>query len=161
MQLSSLKEYLDKHNIKYVAISHSPAYTAQGIAALTHIPGKELAKTVIIKRDGKLVMAVLPALFHVDLGLFKQATKAKAVELASENEFKDQFPECETGAMPPFGNLYGIDVFADESLARDREIAFNAGSHRELIRLGWGDFERLVKPTMITFVARRTAAEAA
>ncbi|MGC2182170.1 MAG: YbaK/EbsC family protein [Terriglobales bacterium] len=161
MQLSSLKEYLDKHNIKYVAISHSPAYTAQGIAALTHIPGKELAKTVIIKRDGKLVMAVLPALFHVDLGLFKQATKAKAVELASENEFKDRFPECETGAMPPFGNLYGIDVFADESLARDREIAFNAGSHRELIRLSWGDFEGLVKPTMITFVARRTAAEAA
>lgn len=161
MQLSSLKEYLDKHNIKYVAISHSPAYTAQGIAALTHIPGKELAKTVIIKMDGKLVMAVLPASFHVDLGLFKQATKAKAVELASENEFKDQFPECETGAMPPFGNLYGIDVFADESLAKDKEIAFNAGSHRELIRLGWEDFERLVKPAMITFVARRTAAEAA
>ncbi|MBZ5651137.1 MAG: YbaK/EbsC family protein [Acidobacteriia bacterium] len=161
MQLSSLKEYLDKHNIKYVAISHSPAYTAQGIAALTHIPGKELAKTVIIKLDGKLVMAVLPALFHVDIGLFKQATKAKSVELASENEFKDRFPECETGAMPPFGNLYGIDVFADESLAKDREIAFNAGSHRELIRLGWGDFERLVKPKMISFVARRTAAEAA
>ena len=85
MQLSSLKEYLDKHNIKYVAISHSPAYTAQGIAALTHIPGKELAKTVIIKLDGRLVMAVLPALFHVDIGLFKQATKAKSVELASEN----------------------------------------------------------------------------
>ena len=161
MQLSSLKEYLDKHNVKYVVISHSPAYTAQGIAALAHIPGKELAKTVIIKRDGELVMAVLPALFHVDLGLFKQVTKAEALELASEKEFKDQFPECETGAMPPFGNLYGIDVFADESLAKDREIAFNAGSHRELIRLGWGDFERLVKPKIISFVAQRTAAEAA
>ena len=161
MQLSSLKEYLDKHNIKYVAISHSPAYTAQGIAALTHIPGKELAKTVIIKRDGELVMAVLPALFHVDLGLFKQVTKAKVVELASEKEFKDRFPECETGAMPPFGNLYGIDVFADQSLAMDKEIAFNAGSHRELIRLGWQDFERLVAPKIITMVARKSAAEAA
>lgn len=160
MQLSSLKEYLDKHNIKYVAISHSPAYTAQGIAALTHIPGKELAKTVIVKLDGKLVMAVLPASFHVDLRLLKKATKAKAVELASENEFKDQFPECETGAMPPFGNLYGIDVFADESLARDREIAFNAGSHRELIRLGWEDFEKLVKPRIIRFSTERTAEEA-
>jgi Ala-tRNA(Pro) deacylase len=157
MQLSSLKEYLDKHNIKYVAISHSPAYTAQGIAALTHIPGKELAKTVIIRLDGKLVMAVLPASFHVDLGLLKQATKAKAVELASEDEFKDQFPECETGAMPPFGNLYGLDVFADESLAKDKEIAFNAGSHRELIRLGWEDFEKLAKPRIIRFSTGRTA----
>jgi Ala-tRNA(Pro) deacylase len=157
MQLSSLKEYLDKHNIKYVAISHSPAYTAQGIAALTHIPGKELAKTVIIKLDGKLVMAVLPASFHVDLELLKKATRAKTVELASEDEFKDQFPECETGAMPPFGNVYGIDVLADESLARDREIAFNAGSHRELIRLGWEDFEKLVEPRIIKFSTERIA----
>jgi Ala-tRNA(Pro) deacylase len=157
MQLSSLKEYLDKHNIRYIAISHSPAYTAQGIAALTHIPGKELAKTVIIKLDGKLVMAVLPASFHVDLTLLKKATKAKAVELASEDEFKDQFPECETGAMPPFGNLYGIEVFADESLAKDKEIAFNAGSHRELIRLGWEDFEKLAKPRIIRFSTGRTA----
>jgi len=82
------------------------------------------------------------------------------VELASEDEFKDQFPECEIGAMPPFGNLYGIDVFADESLAKAKEIAFNAGSHRELIRLGWEDFERLVKPKMIRFSTGR-AAEAA
>jgi Ala-tRNA(Pro) deacylase len=160
MHLSSLKEYLDRHNVKYIVISHSSAYTAQGIAALTHIPGKELAKTVIIKLDGKLVMAVLPALFHVDLGLLKKATKAKSVELASEDEFKDQFPECETGAMPPFGNLYGIDVFADASLAKDKEIAFNAGSHRELIRLGWEDFERLVKPKIIRFSTGRAAAAA-
>jgi len=157
MQLSSLKEYLDKHNIKYVAISHSPDYTAQGIAALTHIPGKELAKTVIVKLDGKLAMAVLPASFHVDLVLLKKATKAKAVELASENEFKDQFPECETGAMPPFGNLYDVDVFADESLAKDKEIAFNACSHRELIRLAWEDFEKLVEPRIIRFSTKRTA----
>ena len=157
MQLSSLKEYLDKHNIKYVVISHSPAYTAQGIAALTHIPGKELAKTVIVKLDGKLAMAALPASFHVDLGLLKKATKAEAVELASENEFKDQFPECETGAMPPFGNLYDVDVFADESLAKDKEIAFNACSHRELIRLAWEDFEKLVEPRIIRFSTKRTA----
>ena len=160
MSLSSLKEYLDKHNVKYIVVSHSPAYTAQGIAALAHIPGKELAKTVVVKLDGKLVMAVLPASFHVDLGRLKEATKAKAAELASEDEFKHRFPECETGAMPPFGNLYGIEVFADENLTNDKEIAFNAGSHRELIRLAWEDFEKLAKPKVIRFASGR-AAEAA
>jgi Ala-tRNA(Pro) deacylase len=155
-----LREYLDKNNVKYVVISHSPAYTAQGIAALAHIPGKELAKTVIVKLDGKLAMAVLPATFQVDFGLLKRATKANTVELASEVEFKDRFPECEAGAMPPFGNLYGIDVFAEERLAEDKDIAFNAGSHKELIRLGWEDFQRLAKPTMARFAAGR-AAEAA
>jgi len=122
MSLSSLKEYLDKHNVKYIVVSHSPAYTAQGIASLAHIPGKELAKTVIVKLNGKLVMAVLPASFHVDLGRLKEATKVKAAELASEDEFKGRFAECETGAMPPFGNLYGIEVFADENLTNDKLI---------------------------------------
>jgi len=132
MPLSSLREYLDKQNVKYIVTSHSLAYTAQGIAAITHIPGKELAKTV--RLDGRLVMAVLPASFHVDLKLLKKKTGANDAALASEAEFRDRFPECETGAMPPFGNLYGIEVFADESLTKDDEIAFNAGSHRELIR---------------------------
>ena len=155
MPLASLTEYLDKHSVKYIVISHSPAYTAQGIAALSHIPGKELAKTVVVKLDGQLTMAVLPASFRVDVGLLKKATNAKRVELASETEFRDRFPECETGAMPPFGNLYGIDVIADESLAKDKEIAFNACSHRELIRLAWDDFERLAKPKVTRFAAMR------
>ncbi len=160
MALASLVNFLDQNNVKYVVISHSPAYTAQGIAALAHIPGKEVAKTVVIKLDGKLVMTVLPANFHVNLGLLKKATEAKTAELASEAEFKDRFPECETGAMPPFGNLYGMDVFADEKLAEDKEIVFNAGSHRELIRMAWEDFERLAIPKVIRLTARR-AAEAA
>jgi Ala-tRNA(Pro) deacylase len=160
MALSSLRDYLDKHGVKYVVIWHSLAYTAQGIAALTHIPGMELAKTVIVKIDGKPAMAVVPASFHVDLRLLKQATGAKNVEVASEQEFKGLFPECETGAMPPFGNLYGLDIFADESLAKDNEIAFNAGSHRELIRLAWEDFAKLVKPQMVQ-VTKSKAAEAA
>jgi len=155
MPLASLTEYLDKHSVKYIVISHSPAYTAQGIAALSHIPGKELAKTVVVKLDGQLTMAVLPASFRVDVGLLKKATNAKRAELASETEFRDRFPECETGAMPPFGNLYGIDVIADESLAKDKEIAFNACSHRELIRLAWDDFERLAKPKVTRFAAMR------
>jgi Ala-tRNA(Pro) deacylase len=144
-----------------VAISHSVAYTAQGIAALTHIPGKELAKTVVVKLDGALAMAVVPASCHVDLRLLKAAAGATTVELASEEEFRDRFPDCETGAMPPFGNLYEMSVFADESLAHDKEIAFNAGSHRELVRLGWQDFENLAKPRIAKLAAGRIAATAA
>jgi Ala-tRNA(Pro) deacylase len=126
MLLPKLKEFLDSHNIKYVVISHSVAYTAAGIAALTHIPGKELAKTVIVKVDGALAMAVVSASQHVDLALLKTVTGAKSVDLATEGEFKERFPDCEVGAMPPFGNLYGMTVFADESLSHDKEIAFNA-----------------------------------
>lgn len=157
MALASLTEYLDEQKIKYVIISHSLAYTAQGVAGLAHIPGKELAKTVMVELDGRLVMAVLPAMFHVDLMLLKKATNAKTIALASEEDFKDRFPQCETGAMPPFGNLYGIEVFVDETLTKDMEIVFNAGSHRELIRMSYEDFDRLVRPRMIRFAARRTA----
>jgi len=160
MPLTSLREYLDKHNVKYIVISHSPAFTAQGIAALAHVPGRELAKSVMVKLDGRLVMAVLPASFHVDLTALKNAANARNAELASENEFKDKFPECETGAMPPFGNLYGIEVFADESLRKDKEIVFNACSHRELIRLAWPEYERLAQPRIVQFAAGK-AAEAA
>jgi len=149
--LKKLKDYLDSHEIKYVTITHSPVYTAQEIAASAHIPGKELAKTLIVKIDGKMAMAVLPASYRVDFDLFKGAAGASSVELASEAEFENMFPGCEVGAMPPFGNLYGIHVFVAESLAEDAEIAFNAGSHSELIRLSYKDFERLVKPKTIRF----------
>ena len=161
MSLTRLKEFLDSNHIKYVTISHSLAYTAQGIAALTHIPGKELAKTVIVKIDGKLAMAVVPASAHVGLTLLKTATGARTLELASETEFRDRFPDCETGAMPPFGNLYGMGVFADESLSHDAEIAFNAGSHRELMRLSWSDFERLAQPQVLRLSVGRAAETAA
>ena len=146
MSLVRLKEFLDNHNIKYVTISHSVAHTSQGIAALTHIPGKELAKTVIVKIDGALAMVVLAAPSKVDLSRLARGAGVNQAVLASEQEFKDRFPDCDTGAMPPFGNLYDLPVFADESLSQDKEIAFNAGSHRELIRMAWEDFERLVRP---------------
>ena len=161
MSLTRLKEFLDSHNIKYVVISHSVAYTAQGIAALAHIPGKELAKTVVVKIDGALAMAVVPASCHVDLMGLKEATGTRNVQLASEDEFRDKFPDCETGAMPPFGNLYGMNVYIDESLSRDKEVAFNAGSHRELVRLAWADLERLVQPKLMKIAAGITTATAA
>lgn len=155
MAIAALTEYLDEHNIRYTVITHSPAYTAQGIAGLTHISGKELAKTVIVNLDGKLVMAVLPANYHVDLAALKRAMKGKMIALAAEEEFKDRFDGCETGAMPPFGNLFGVPVFADENLTRDKEIAFNAGTHRELIRMAWDDYKRLAEPMILRFAAGR------
>lgn len=146
MPLKKLKNFLDSNSIRYVSIRHSQVFTAQEIAASAHISGKALAKTVMVKIDGKMTMAVLPATDKVNFDQLKKAAGAEKVELASEDEFKDMFPECEVGAMPPFGNLYGIDVYADEKLARDELIAFNAGSHTELIQLPYNDFERLVKP---------------
>ncbi len=153
MPVSRLKEYLDSHNIRYVTISHSPAYTAQGIAASAHIKGKELAKTVMIKIAGKMAMAVLPAPLKVDFDLLRAAAGTDEIELAGEEEFQSMFPGCEVGAMPPFGNLYGMDVYVAESLAEDEEIAFNAGSHTELIKMAYEDFESLVKPTLGGFAS--------
>lgn len=151
MPIQKLKQFLDDQNIQYVIISHSPAYTASKIAATAHIPGKELAKTVMIKVDGEMAMAVLPASKKVDFDPLTKIAGADAVELASETEFRDLFPECETGAMPPFGNLYGMKVFVAEALAEDEEIAFNAGSHTELVRMTYADFERLVDPELGRF----------
>lgn len=151
MPVKKLKEFLDSNSVKYVTVKHSPAFTAQEVAASSHIPGKELAKTVMIKIDGTMAMAVLSAQNQVDFHLFKKSIGAQTVELAGEKEFKDMFPECDVGAMPPFGNLYGINVYVAESLAEDESIAFNAGSHTELIKLAYRDFENLVKPKVLKF----------
>ena len=151
MPLQKLREFLDENSVKYVSISHSPAYTAQEIAASAHIPGQELAKTVMVKLDGKMAMAVLPASFKVDLDQLRAAAGAGNVELATEEEFKGLFPGCEPGAMPPFGNLWSMAVFACETLAEDEEIAFNAGSHTELVRLSFSDFAKLVEPKVSRF----------
>jgi len=109
----------------------------------------------MVKVDGKMAMAVLPASCKVDLMHLKDAVGAASVELAGEREFRDMFPGCETGGMPPFGNLYGMDVYVSAKLAEDQEIAFNAGSHTELLKLAYKDFERLVKPKVIHFAAGR------
>ncbi|MHC4415707.1 MAG: aminoacyl-tRNA deacylase [Planctomycetota bacterium] len=151
MPAKKLKQFLDKNKVKYMAISHSPTYTAQEIAASAHVPGKELAKTVIVKVNGQMAMAVLPATHKVDFSRLKKALGAKSVELATEKEFADSFPECEPGAMPPFGNLYDMDVYVADTLGEDEEIAFNAGSHTELIRLAYQDFARLVNPKVLEF----------
>lgn len=157
MPAKKLMEFLDSNQIKYVMTTHSTAYTAQEVAALAHIRGRDMAKTVIVNLDGKLAMAVLPASKHVDLSLLKAAAGAKTVALATEAEFRGKFPECETGAMPPFGNLYGVPVFVEESLTKDKEISFNAGTHNELMRIAYADFERLVQPSVTRFTPARAA----
>jgi len=146
MPARQLSEFLDSNDVKYVTISHSPAYTANEVAASAHIPGKDMAKTVIVDVDGRMAMAVLPASSRLDLEHLKEAANAREVAIAEERQFQRLFPDCEVGAMPPFGNLYGLDVFVADSLAEDEEIAFNAGSHTEVVRLAYQDFERLVQP---------------
>jgi len=149
MPLEKLKSFLDGNGVKYLLVKHSPAYTAQELAALSHVPGNEWAKTVMVKLDGKVAMAVVPASCRVVFDLLKSASGAKSAELAGEQEFKDLCPGCEVGAMPPFGNLFGMDVYVDAQLAEDAEIAFNAGSHTEMVRLPFADFQRLVKPKVV------------
>jgi Ala-tRNA(Pro) deacylase len=144
-----IREFLDQNNVLYSIISHTPAYTAPEIAANSHISGKHLAKVVIIKIDGKLAMVVEPAYQKVDLRMLKELTGSTKVELATEYEFQEKFPDCELGAMPPFGNLYDMDVYVAEPLARDGEIAFNAGNHSELIKMSYQDFEKLVHPHIL------------
>ena len=151
MPSEKLKKFLDENNIKYITVSHSKAYTAQQIAASAHIPGKTLAKTVMIKLGDKMAMAVLPASKMVNFGMLKEVIGSDDVELATEREFKDKFPDCEIGAMPPFGNLYEMDVYVAETLAKQDEIAFNSCSHTELIKMSYGDFEKLVKPKRLKF----------
>lgn len=148
MPVTKLKEFLDGERVTYDTIPHSTAFTSQEAAAAAHIRGREVAKTVMVKVDGTMAMAVLPAPEHVSLQRLKQITGARSVELASEEEFRDLFPSCEPGAMPPFGNLWDMPVFVDQRLREDERIAFAAGTHHELVRLGYSDFERLVSPVV-------------
>ncbi len=152
MPVQELTQLLDANNAKYVTIWHSRAFTAQEVAASAHIKGDELAKTVMVKLDGKMAMAVIPASHSLDLTLMREAAGGADVELAAEAEFRGLFPGCETGAMPPFGNLYGMDVFVDTHLVYDETIAFNAGTHTELVQIDYKDFERLAEPTVAKLV---------
>lgn len=153
MILKTLCDYLDQESIRYTVISHSPAFTAQEIAAASHISGRELAKTVILRIDGELAMAVLPASYRVDVELLGELSGAVRIEMAKEADFHDVFQGCETGAMPPFGNLFDMPVHVADELTNDKYIAFNAGSHTELIQMRYCDFERLVHPSVLDFAA--------
>lgn len=149
MSMERVRQYLDEQNVKYFIQQHSPAYTAQEVAESVHVPGRHFAKCVMVKIDGRLAQAVLPATDQVDLKRMARSVGATSVELATEEEFKDSFPDCEVGAMPPFGNLFGMEVFVSPHLTAADRIAFNAGSHTDVMQLSYGDFERLVKPVEV------------
>lgn len=151
MPAKRLKEFLDSNHIKYVSIVHSPAFTAQEVAASAHIPGREMVKTVMIKIEGEMAMAVLPCNRKVVMQDLRELTGCDDVKLASEAEFQNLFPDCDVGAMPPFGNLYGMEVYAAPILEADEHIAFNAGTHTEVIKMTYADFARLVKPNVVAF----------
>jgi len=149
--LIRLEDFLRKNGINFKSVVHSEAYTAQEIAASMHVHGREVLKSVMIKADGKFVMAVLPADSKVDFKKLKDVLKDKDLRLASETEFKSLFPDCEPGAEPPFGNLYNVETVVDRSVTKDEHIFFNAGNHYEAIEMDYRDFENLVKPKIADF----------
>lgn len=146
MPVATLKEYLDAHQIKYVSVEHSVAYTAKDIAERVNIKGDQMAKTVMVNLDGCMSMVVLPASCRIRWDRFMHAMGTELVALASEEEFKDRFPFCEVGAMPPFGNLYDVPVYMFEGFNEEADFAFRAGTHHEVIKMKLTDYMDLVHP---------------
>lgn len=151
MPMRKLKEFLDAMGVDYITMSHRPVYTAQETAEACHIPGINLAKTVMVQMNGRLAMTVLPANYMVDIYKLQQFTNAYSLRLAREPDFATAFPECEVGAMPPFGNLFGMEVFAEESLGKDINISFNSGTHTEVITMPYDQWSKLVHPYTAEF----------
>jgi len=141
-----LYHFLDERHGDYTALTHPRTVTAQETANAAHLGGQRFAKTVMLKIDGALAMMVMPASYRLDLTRLSRALGGDVVELAEEAEFRDAFPDCEVGAMPPFGNLYGMPVFVDSRLCEQPEIAFNAGTHTDAVRMSYAEFERLAQP---------------
>lgn len=148
MPAQKLKQMLDERNVKYISINHSPAYTARETAASTFVPRREFAKTIIVDLDGEKVMAVVSASRHVDLEALSSLAQASAARLATEDEFRSNFADCEIGAMPPFGSLYDMRVFVDEMVTEVDDLCFNAGSHEQIIRMDCGAYLQLEQPVI-------------
>ena len=146
-----LEAFLQSSRVKYTAAKHPVVYTAQEIAAAQHVPGRQLAKSVLVKTDRGLFLAVLPAIHLIDLKKLKALLAAKTLSIAKEADIKAQFPDVEVGAMSPFGNLYNVAVVADRGLSEVGDIVFNAGSHTETIKMRAQDFLELVKPKVGNF----------
>jgi Ala-tRNA(Pro) deacylase len=149
--LKKLKDYLEKNQVRYEVGYHERVYTSQEIAAAMHVPGKELTKVIMVKADGKMTMLVLPASYRVDTKKLKKVFQCKRLGIAKEKDFEELFPDCEIGAMPPFGNLYNLEVWVDQILTEDEFIVFQAGSHVETLRIKYSDYARLVSPKVGDF----------
>jgi Ala-tRNA(Pro) deacylase len=151
--LNRLREFLEMNKVPYSVHSHPQAYTAQEIAALSHVAGRMLAKVVMVKAGDELIMLVVPADRRVDFERVRTLL-GREVRLATETEFRDAFPGCEVGAMPPFGNLFGVPAYLDRSIEEDEEIVFNAGTHSLTAKLAFEDFVRLTNPSIGEFTVR-------
>jgi Ala-tRNA(Pro) deacylase len=149
---AKLEKYFRDNDVKFKAMVHPTAYTAQEVAAAQEVKGKQVAKVVMVLADAKAVMLVMPASYRIDFPKLKSVLKAKEARLAKEEEFSGLFPDCDTGAMPPFGNIYDVPVYVDRSLTEDPEIVFQAGSHRDTMKIAYKDYARLVNPTVAEFV---------
>ncbi|MGY0215836.1 aminoacyl-tRNA deacylase [Endozoicomonadaceae bacterium StTr2] len=149
MPVRQLTDFLDENAIHYESVSHTAAYTAQEVAESAHVSGYQMAKTVIVKLDGKLAMCVIPATERVNFSKLQSVSQCHTAELATEADFTRSFPACETGFMPPFGNLYGLPVYVSPQLRGEHTIAFNAGLSTEVVKMAWDDFEQLVHPTVL------------
>jgi Ala-tRNA(Pro) deacylase len=147
--MKKLREFFDEARVSYEVYNHPLAYTAQEIAATQHVSGDAIAKVVMLKIDGALAMAVLMGSHKVSLATVRENLGVREVQLATEDEFISRFPSCEIGAMPPFGNLFGLPVYVDPELEKDEYIYFNAGNHVQTVKLKYHDFERLVHPRVV------------
>jgi len=143
---AKLKSFLDRNKVSYHVLAHHERFTAPEIAQELHVPGHMMAKVVVVNADGKRMIVALDSNRRVDLEAVREAVGASSVGMASEEDIREQFPDCEVGAMPPFGNLYDVPVVVDEALTHDRNIVFEAGNHHEAIKLAYADFDRLVHP---------------
>ena len=146
-----LLHYLLENKIQHQLIEHETAFTAHEVARSTHVPEGELAKTIVVRADGGFWMVVLRGDQEIDMGLLRKALNAKELRFAHEEDLDFLFPDCQTGSMPPFGNLYGVPVIVDAALAEDSEIVFNACSHTKAIRMKFADYGRLVQPRIAAF----------
>jgi len=151
MLAQQLTDLFERNHVYYKRLVHATAYTSQGVAAATHVPGREVAKTVVVRIDGSFVLAVLPAPLRVDLERLRKAVGGETAALATEAELERLFPGCEVGAEPPFGELYGLPVWVEASLLEDEWIVFNGGTHGEAVEISYADFERLAHPRVARF----------
>jgi Ala-tRNA(Pro) deacylase len=154
MPCDKLLAYLDESGVDYEMTTHPHAYAARETAVKAGVPGRAFAKTVMVKLDGLMAMAVVPAEHKVNFTLLRELAGARTISLALEDEFEERFPDCELGAMPPFGNLYGMPVYMADQLGDSAEITFNAGTHTEAITMGYRDFADLVRPSVARFTFR-------
>jgi Ala-tRNA(Pro) deacylase len=146
-----VREYLDSKHVPHEWLHHAQAFAAQQVAHSMHVSGKHLAKTVVFSADGRLVMGVIPASRRLNLQELRALLEVKHLEMLSEDDLAKAFPDCELGAIPPLGNLYGMEVWVDRTLRESEDIVFCTGTHADCVRMKYSDFAGLVTPRVGCF----------